>query len=107
MAILKRRKRRGNCYACTEALFFLLGGKKKGWTPYVVRHEGDTHWYLVRHFKQGEINNYAPINLVLDPTIKQFKKPPPYHKGRGCGFLTKGPSKKAKALMKQMLWQEV
>lgn len=94
----KQKKPRGNCYVTCEALFYLLGGKKAGWIPHTVRHEGDVHWYLVRdgNLIEGDI---------LDPTAVQFKTPPPYHKGRGRGFLTKKPSKRAKALMKLMLWQ--
>lgn len=88
-------KRRGNCYVTVEALYHLLGGKKAGWKPMRVRHEGDTHWYLVN------VNTTQKV----DPTAKQFKKPPPYIKGRGAGFLTKRPSKRARAMMKAMVWQ--
>jgi hypothetical protein len=42
---------------------------------------------------------------ILDPTVKQFKTKPNYYEGRGRGFLTKKPSKRARALMKLMLWQ--
>ena len=83
-----------------------MDGKKRGWVPHVVRHEGDTHWYLVRTVPIGEMNNWAPIKIVFDPTAKQFKKPPPYHKGRGCGFLTSKPSKRARELMDKLLWQD-
>lgn len=85
--------RRGNCYVTCEALYHLLGGKRSGWTPAYLKHEGDTHWFL----RQGE--------LILDPTVKQFKTKPDYGKAKGCGFLTKQPSKRAKVLMKTLLWQ--
>lgn len=92
---MMRRKRRGNCYVTCEALFHLLGGKNSGWVPHHVPHEGDMHWYLQRDKRD---------DMILDPTASQFKTPPPYHLGVGCGFLTKGPSKRARALMEQMLW---
>jgi hypothetical protein len=60
-----------------------------------VRHEGDTHWFLVN------INTTQRI----DPTAKQFKKRPPYHRAKGSGFLTKKPSKRARDMMKRMVWQ--
>jgi len=37
---------------------------------------------------------------VWDPTAEQFDGPFPYEKGRGCGFMTKGPSKRCRTLMK-------
>lgn len=90
--------RRGNCYVTCEALYHLLGGKKAGWVPHTVRHEGDVHWYLV-------LRSYYP-DVIVDPTAKQFKTRPDYTRGRGRGFLTKQPSKRARALMQQLVWQE-
>jgi len=87
------RKRRGNCYVTSEALYHLLGGKGAGWRPETLRHEGDVHWYL-RH-SDGR---------VLDATAWQFVNPPDYSKGRGRGFLTRGPSKRARAMMRAMIW---
>lgn len=92
-------KRRGNCYVTCESLYHLFGGATAGYTPHTVRHEGDVHWYLVRWARTG-------YEMVLDPTASQFKAPPPYHLGRGRGFLTKRPSKRARELMEKMLWQE-
>lgn len=43
--------------------------------------------------------------FILDPTASQFKTPPDYRKGRGRGFLTKKPSKRARELMIRMVWQ--
>lgn len=86
-------RRRGNCYVTCEALYHLLGGKRAGLTPHVVRHEGDVHWYLVQR------------GTVIDPTRRQFQKRPPYERGRGCGFLTKRPSRRARAMMRAMVWQ--
>lgn len=33
--------RRGNCYYASEALYHILGGKAKGWTP-TLAAQGDT-----------------------------------------------------------------
>jgi ADP-ribose pyrophosphatase YjhB (NUDIX family) len=79
-----------HCYVASEALYHLLGGKKSGWTPMTVRHEGDQHWFL-RH-EDG---------LVLDATDSQFQRPVPVHKARGKGFLTKRPSKRAQVVIKR------
>lgn len=95
-------KRRGNCYVTVEALYHLLGGKKAGYVPHTIRHEGDVHWYLVR--KGGTFGQMC--DMVIDPTASQFDEEPDYFQGRGRGFLTKKPSKRARKLMKKMLWQE-
>lgn len=86
-------KQRGNCYVTCEALYHLLGGKRAGYVPHTVRHEGDVHWYLVRD------------GHIIDPTRAQFRTTPPYADGRGRGFLTKRPSKRARALMRILVWQ--
>lgn len=104
--------RRGNCYVTCEALYHLLGGIASGWVPHTVRHEGDVHWYLVstESVVLGSVwhdGSRIVTPAILDPTAQQFSTPPPYHLGRGRGFLTKKPSKRAAALMKAMLWQEV
>jgi len=85
---------RGNCYVTSEALYHLLGGKAAGWTPVRQRHEGDTHWYL-RHAS----------GVIVDATAAQFRTPPDYRIGKGAGFLTKAPSKRARALMQSLVWQ--
>ena len=90
--------RRGNCYVASEAIYHILGGKASGWKPMTVRHEGQVHWYLQRYFLGWP--------MILDLTKGQFKKLPPYEKGRGRGFLTRGPSKRARALMEEILWQQ-
>lgn len=93
--------KRGNCYVTSEALFHLLGGKAAGYVPHTVRHEGAVHWYLVRRlYRVG-----GTQELIIDPTAKQFKTLPDYSQGRGRGFMTKGPSKRARELMEKMLWQ--
>ncbi len=86
---------RGNCYVASEALYHLLGGKASGWTPMVMRTETDTHWFL-KHTD----------GLIVDPTVGQFDAIPDYSLARGCGFLTKNPSKRAAELMERVLWQK-
>jgi hypothetical protein len=87
---------RGNCYVASEALFHLLGGKAAGYKPMRMHTGTDTHWFLM-HVETG---------LVLDPTASQFDTPPDYSKAVGCGFLTKDPSKRAKKLMQEIVWQK-
>lgn len=73
------------CYHACEALYHRLGGKAAGLTPMRIRHEGASHWYLRWETEDG--------TLYLDPTAGQFDTPVPYAEGRGCGFLTKAPSR--------------
>jgi hypothetical protein len=86
---------RGNCYVTSEALYHLIGGAAAGWKPMCMKHEGDTHWFLYQE----------RTGVILDPTVSQFKTKPDYSRARGKGFLTKQPSKRAKALMERMVWQ--
>lgn len=91
----KVKKKRGNCYATSEAIWHLLGGHTSGYSPRYVKHEGDTHWFLI----------HRETYHILDLTVSQFQTRPPYEKSKGCGFLTKKPSKKALALMEILVWQ--
>ena len=93
----KRNRLAGHCYVTAEALFHILGGPFSGWVPQYIRHEGDSHWYL-RHSKTGEI---------LDLTASQFRRPVPYEKGVGKGFLTKVPSKRAQIVIERCWRQHV
>lgn len=93
-AVMASTAARGNCYAASEALYHLLGGRAAGWTPMQTRHEGDTHWFL-RHAS----------GLILDPTVSQFATTPDYTRARGRGFLTRQPSRRAAALMRSIVWQ--
>jgi len=81
----------GPCYPASEALYHRLGGKSAGLTPMRITHEGVPHWYL-RWEVAGE-------TYYLDPTSTQFETPVPYEQGKGCGFLTKEPSRRARALL--------
>ena len=83
----------GHCYVACEALYHRWGGREAGWTPQSIRHEGAPHWYL-RHAEHG----------VVDPTAGQFRTAVPYSKGTGRGFLTRQPSKRARALMTRLGW---
>lgn len=86
---------RGNCYAASEALYHLLGGKKAGWKPVTCRVEGVTHWWLEHS-----------SGFMLDVTRVQFKGKIDLSAARGRGFLTQKPSRKARALMRAIVWQE-
>lgn len=90
-------KRRGNCYAASEALYHNIGGKKEGWKPMFLRLDsGESHWFLKHR-----------TGIILDPSRKQFgRKLPDYSKARGNGFLTIQPSKRARKLMDQLTWQK-
>jgi hypothetical protein len=59
-------------------VYFLLGGKRSGWTPTTLRVGDEVHWFL-RHRKTGE---------VIDPTAGQFACELEYGQGRGRGFPT-------------------
>jgi hypothetical protein len=74
----------GHCYIICE----ILKAKYPYLKPYVVHHHG-THWFLKDN------------DTIIDPTATQFKDPIPYHLAKGCGFLTKLPSKRAQELMKR------
>jgi len=85
----------GHCYVAAEALFHLLGFQ---WKPMCAVYEDEggkaTHWWLVNRFT-GEI---------ADPTREQYlPDSPPYHLGKGCGFLTRTPSKRAQIVLKRIL----
>lgn len=92
----------GNCYAASEALYHILGGKSAGWTPMFIKAYGRKskhggHWFI--QHKTG---------MIIDPSRKQYdyRDKPSYHLGRGTGFLTKRPSKRAKQLIQALTWRE-
>jgi len=91
---LRRKEYRGNpnfyaghCYVASEALFHLAKKRNVHLKPMFLWHENCPHWYL----------EYS--NKILDLTSQQFSTSVDYTKGRGKGFLTKGPSKRAKTLI--------
>jgi len=83
-------KRTGHCYAASEAFYHLVGGKAEGYKPMFLSHEGEPHWWI-----QG------PDAKVWDLTSEQFDTPVPYGQGRGKGFLTKDPSRRAADLIQR------
>ena len=91
----------GHCYAAAEALYHMVGGREKGWLPCVMSHAcwpdgldpGETHWFI-RNRETGQ---------VLDPTAGQFETGVPYRLGKGCGFLTKLPSRRARTIIDRVL----
>lgn len=82
-----RRPTTGHCYAASEALYHML----EGYTPQNIRHEGTSHWYLK-----------GADGSILDATADQFTTPVPYERGRGKGFLTKQPSKRAQEIIRRV-----
>lgn len=79
----------GHCYVASEAAYHLLGGKKAGWKPMFMNHEGEPHWFL----------RNDRLDQNLDITEGQFDTPPDHSKATGKGFLTKRPSKRAQAVI--------
>ena len=81
----------GHCYIASEVLWHALGGMRSVWRPAFMRWEGAPHWFL-RSICTG---------TVLDATRDQFHQPPAAHDyacARGCGFLTRAPSMRARKL---------
>ena len=75
------------CYPASEAVYHLLGGKASRYSP--VR--GGGHWWLRR-----------PDGTVLDVTAAQYPQGFDYTIGRGGGFLTKAPSKRARKIIQDI-----
>lgn len=72
----------GFCYNACEACFYMIGGLESGYKPRMARYTESgkvcTHWWL-----ENEDGHR------LDPTATQYgDDEPPYHLGKGCGFLT-------------------
>jgi len=82
---------RGPCYPAAEVVYHGAGGRRAGLTPVQQRHEGVSHWWV-----------RGPEGQVYDPTAAQFETPVPYDEGRGRGFLTKRPSKRARQLAQEV-----
>lgn len=81
----------GHCYVASEVLYHLYG-KQNGYTPACMAHENTMHWFL-RNKQTGQI---------LDITVEQFQSVPNYKQARGCGFLTREPSKRAQEVMRRI-----
>jgi len=81
----------GHCYIIAEASFHLYG-KKHGFKPKVIKTPTWTHWFL--QHQDGR---------KIDLSAEQFGKTRiPYELSRGCGFLTKLPSKRAQKLIRNL-----
>lgn len=81
----------GHCYVASEVFFHLAGGRKAGYKPMFVRHEGSPHWWVK-----------GPTGKIWDLTAAQFKTPVPYGKSVSKGFLTRQPSKRAAIVMERV-----
>lgn len=85
----------GFCYIAAEAAFHLLKNKnpKAMCASYIEDGMPCTHWWLLINGK------------IFDPTATQYTElglSPPYHLGKGKGFLTKKPSMRARKLIKEV-----
>lgn len=82
------------CYVASEAIYHLAGGKSSGLKPMCMSSPGrgkwKTHWFL-----------QTARGRIIDVTASQFDCDLDYSEARGKGFLTRGPSKRAKELMKR------
>ena len=76
------------CYPASEAFYHAVGGKKAGYTPMQIRHEGESHWWV-----------RGPEGEVYDLTEGQFRTAVPHERSRGRGFLTAKPSERAQDLL--------
>jgi hypothetical protein len=88
----------GHCYAASEALYHMCGGKDQ-FVPQLLTNKewrrlppGETHWFLKT--RSGD---------VVDITQDQFGLGGvPHANSRGCGFLTKEPSKRAREIIRRL-----
>ena len=86
-----RHRTFGHCYVASEAVWYLLGDKRCGYGPHVLRTAGGTHWFL-KHKETSE---------VLDPTAEQFTEPVCYENAVRCPFLTPRPSNRAAIIIER------
>ncbi len=85
----------GHCYVATETLYHLMDSDDV--KPCCGRDDdGIVHWWL----------EYRKSGKRIDVTAEQYLsvgKVPPYENGRGSGFLTKEPSKRARLVMDKVM----
>lgn len=80
----------GHCYVATEA-YWHAAGRAAGFQPHVVSGPGYTHWWL-----------QDPAGRIIDLTAVQFTPGAlDYAAGRGCGFLTRAPSRRAQIVLQR------
>ena len=61
-----------------------------------MRVNGESHWFL-KHVS----------GIIVDATAQQFGgRRLLYSRATGSGFLTKNPSRRARKLMKELVWQQ-
>ena len=108
----------GECYAASEAIYHLAGGKAAGLVPCVVRMpDGGTHWFLrwgatvldatarqythpVRCFAcRHTLEDHERLGWSCDCQCPTHAVTIPYDRARGCGFLTRNPSRRAAAII--------
>jgi hypothetical protein len=80
------------CYAASEAYYHLAGGKAAGLTPVYMPEpvpSSEKHWAI-----------RMPDGQILDLTVEQYGGlRPDYSLAKGCGFMTRRPSARARALI--------
>lgn len=85
------------CYAASEAYYHLAGGKEAGLTPVYMPEpvpSDEKHWAI-----------RMPDGSMLDLTAEQYGGLiPDYSQAKGCGFLTKQPSKRTCVLLEDLLY---
>ena len=90
----KGNKHWGKCYIVSESMYFHLGGKKSGFKPMNMKHEGRSHWFLK-----------SPQDEVIDLTAEQYDTIPDYKIAIGKGFLPtiEGISKRSMEFYRRVL----
>jgi hypothetical protein len=92
----------GHCYAASEALYHLLGGKKAGYKPMCFTMPTGMNKQLTHWFIQG------PDGTALDPTSSQcypvfgLLSEFIHIRAVGKGFLTKKPSARAREILRRV-----
>lgn len=90
---LYSKPEQGPCYIASEAFYHLAGGKLAGYKPVQGTSGGISHWWV------EDVEG-----CIYDATAYQFNQPFDYQCGRGRGFLTKLPSKRAMKLIEKMIF---
>ena len=89
----------GHCYVATEVLYHLMGSQEV--KPCCGKDEqGIVHWWL----------QYKKSGKRIDVTSDQYTSvgnTPSYAVGKGCGFLTKLPSKRTQTVIDRVLGHDL
>lgn len=81
----------GHCYAASEAFFHMAGGREAGLRPHMKKSDdGSSHWWLVD-------GNGSVIEMLEERAdhLEGYD----YSAGGPRGFMTKGPSKRARDII--------